>query len=456
MLYYLILIRKKASPILPICIILQSVFHYYSFKRRQLLLICSKIILDSKKSSFKKRTGERMKKEKKLIVKDNRLIEANYKLSLQEQRFMLLLISMIKKDDEGFKSYRITAQEFADTIDKKNVYQTLATISDTLLSRVLSIYNKEEKSILKCNWISSFKYYEKKGFADVSFDPKLKDYLLRLKKSFTRYNLKAVARITSVYTIRIYELLKQYESIGKRTLTVKKLKEMLKIENKYNRYNNLKRKIILRAQDELEEKTDIAFDFVETKEGRKVTSLTFIIKQKNLEKAEEKELTGMNDDNKKMYSRLTDYFCLSKKAALEVIQRYKEDYINDVLDYVERQIEEKKVDNIGAYTSKALQEGWMDKQSQFEIESEEKKKKKQAEEERKAKERIQKEKKGEEIYGGLSAEERKKAVESIVEEGKDNFLQGKIDLFGFEDSPKSVKNFVYRKIAEKEEKTDST
>ncbi|BDR68557.1 hypothetical protein K144316041_p10600 (plasmid) [Clostridium tetani] len=45
----------------------------------------------------------------------------------------------------------------------------------------------------------------------------------------------------------------------------------------YNVYANLKNKVILQAQKELNEKTDIKFTFEEIKTGRKVTSIKFYI-----------------------------------------------------------------------------------------------------------------------------------------------------------------------------------
>ena len=44
-----------------------------------------------------------------------------------------------------------------------------------------------------------------------------------------------------------------------------------------NRSKNVKNRIILKAQQELKEKTDISFDFEEVKTGRKVTSIKFHI-----------------------------------------------------------------------------------------------------------------------------------------------------------------------------------
>jgi len=88
-------------------------------------------------------------------------------------------------------------------------------------------------------------------------------------------------KLRSIYSIRIYELLKQYQSIGKRTITIESLRKMLGIEpDEYKTYNNLKRKVIMVAHKEVNEKTDICFDYKEIKLSRKVNEIEFIVQKK--------------------------------------------------------------------------------------------------------------------------------------------------------------------------------
>ena len=49
-----------------------------------------------------------------LIVKSNYLIEASYKLTVQEVRVVLLLASMINKDDDKFKLYKVKVKDFIE------------------------------------------------------------------------------------------------------------------------------------------------------------------------------------------------------------------------------------------------------------------------------------------------------------------------------------------------------
>lgn len=222
--------------------------------------------------------------DKQLVVKSNRLIEARGKLSLQEQRVILTTISMIKPDDEDFKLYTIPISDFKELIDTdaKSVYNDMKEITKGLLEKVMVI--REPDGDLQTSWLSAAKYLDKQGAIRLSFDPQLKPYLLQLKDAFTAYQLENVVKLKSRYSIRIYELLKQYEYIGKRQIEIEELRYLLTIEKeKFKLYGDFKRYVILKAQKELKKSTDIAFSFKEHKKGRKIVSLTFHI-EKNKDK----------------------------------------------------------------------------------------------------------------------------------------------------------------------------
>jgi len=74
-------------------------------------------------------------------------------------------------------------------------------------------------------------------------------------------------------------LLKQYENIGQRIFKLEELKKTLGIkEDKYQLYGHFKKRVLIKAQEELKLKTDICFDFEEIKVSRKVDKICFFIK----------------------------------------------------------------------------------------------------------------------------------------------------------------------------------
>jgi plasmid replication initiation protein len=226
-------------------------------------------------------------KDQNLVVKANKLIEAKYNLSLAEQRVILAVISKIEKGDGDFMAYRFTVKEFADLLGLKtgNLYARVRDVVTGLLGKTIVI--AESDGNLHVNWLSAVKYYEGQGKVDLSFDPHLKPYLLSLQKNFTRYQLKNVIRLRSVYSVRIYELLKQYQGVGSRIVLIDDLRAILSIpDGVYSRYIHFRQKVLDQAKKDLVD-TDLAFEYKPVKTGRKITALEFLIyaNQENIKKS---------------------------------------------------------------------------------------------------------------------------------------------------------------------------
>lgn len=217
--------------------------------------------------------------ENNLVVKANVLNESRYKLGLNEQRIILTMISLINPDDRDFKPYSFTIKDFARLVGVKgqNIYSRVKKITKSLRDKGFTI--KEATGDLQLGWVSSVKYYDNEGRLELMFDPALKPYLLALKKEFTRYQLKNTVRLRSVYSVRIYELLKQYQSLEIRTFQLDDLRASLGIpEKKLQPYGNFKRKVLDIAANELKKNSDIYFYYTPVKSGRKVIGVEFHIK----------------------------------------------------------------------------------------------------------------------------------------------------------------------------------
>lgn len=233
------------------------------------------------------------------ITKSNSLIEARYKLTLEEQKLVLYMVSMVQPKDEDFSVYTISVKDFMALVDVKNkgVYGQFKEMADHLLRKPL--YIKKENSTLMVNWLSSAEYYSGEGKIELSFDPKLKPYLLMLKANFTSYKLKNVITLKSFYSIRIYELLKQYERLKERIFTLTELREYLCIEDGlYPMYSNLKQKVINVAHAELKAKSDIYFEYEEIKQNRKVAKIKFTIYKRTDDVGDAKEVPADKQSSK--------------------------------------------------------------------------------------------------------------------------------------------------------------
>lgn len=219
-----------------------------------------------------------------LVTKSNFFImNSSYDLSLQEQKIILTLASMVQPLDEEFKPYKFKINDFMKLldVDTKTKYTEVPKITKNLMKKVFEI--RQGKKILQVAWLSSAEYEEGSGYVELEFSPKLKPFMLKLNSMFTQYRLENILSMKSKYSPRIYEFLKcnEFKQQGYMQIEVEELRKLLKAENIYPRYNDFKRKIIMQTQKELRKKTDISFDFKEIKTGRKITSLKFYIKSNN-------------------------------------------------------------------------------------------------------------------------------------------------------------------------------
>jgi len=346
---------------------------------------------------------------KELIVKHNKLIEANYKLTLQEQKLILTLAREITKEDNNFKKCVFTVEQLSEILDleKKGYYSELKEITKSLISRVIQI--KEPDGLLQVSWLNSAKYYDNKGIVELSFSNDLKPYLLQLGEHFTKLEFSKIVALNSVYAIRIYELCKQYEKIKERMIELEELKRILGIEKEkaYKLYGNIKLKILSVAEREINEKTDINISFEEIKTGRKVSAIRFLISaKKEIEAIKNKEIIENIEEVKEYPEEVLELFNIlpfgeqveKRKAELaELLKSHTFEYLKKDIEYCNGQSPEKywgyfiKSVNSGHYSSAELEKDKLKEQQKLKKkEQEEKLKKEQEEREQKLKMLIEK------------------------------------------------------------------
>ncbi|MCW6086517.1 replication initiation protein [Clostridium sporogenes] len=218
-----------------------------------------------------------------IVKKSNYFImNCNYDLSLEEQKIILTLASMVQPEDEDFKPYKFMISDFMKLINvnTKTKYIEIPKITKELMKKVFEI--NEGDTLIQTAWLSSATYKKGSGIVELEFSPKLKPYMLKLNSMFTQYKLENILTMKSKYSPRIYEILKcnEFKKQGYIELEIEDLRKLLKAENVYPLYANFKQKLLKSTQKELKEKTDISFEFEEIKTGRKVTALRFYIKSK--------------------------------------------------------------------------------------------------------------------------------------------------------------------------------
>lgn len=231
-------------------------------------------------------------KSNEYITMSNELIDASYKLGLVEHRLYSYLLSKVKKSDPNWNIVSINIKDFAKKFDieHKAVYDEVKKASRKLQKTQIVINktdtkNKKSKSsneepYLFVSWLSSAEY--KDGVLEAEFSKKLEPYLLGLKKNFTKCDINELAKFSSNYAIRLYQILKRYAEFdyNVKEFSIEQFRFTLALENKYPKFSNLRIRVIDKALEEINEKSDIVIDMIPMKKGKKVASIKFVVKPK--------------------------------------------------------------------------------------------------------------------------------------------------------------------------------
>lgn len=233
-------------------------------------------------------------KREYLVVKGNELIQQNrFELSLPEQKTVAFICSMIKPVDaldrvQGIPfqlEYEFNIRDYCKVcgIDYDNgknyadVKATLKKLSDR------SMWLDDGNGEVLVRWLAKVRTNKRSGKALVELDRDLVPFLFDLGQRFTQYQLYNILAMRSAFSVRIYELMKSYAFQKSKTFSIDELKHLLMLDNvkSYNRFPDFRRKVLEKAQEEINELTDINIYFEPITKGRKVIKLKFRIEVKN-------------------------------------------------------------------------------------------------------------------------------------------------------------------------------
>lgn len=366
-----------------------------------------------------------------IVAQSNQLTEARYSLTVAEQRLVLTLLSFISPDDDDFKEYEIKVLDFKTMFNIKTnaIYDEFKDTLKKLAARV--IYVPRGNDYLISHWFSSAEYLSDTNSVKISFDKKLKPYLLQLKEQFTKYRLFVITQFKSSYTIRIYMLLKQYEKIGHREINLEELKDILGIEAKsYDDFKRFRERVLNQAKKEFETKnketggyiSDITFELETIRTGREITRLRFNIKKQTYQEALPMEIPEASTPEQSSTLEALQGYGISEEVSKKCLADYREEEILRAIQKFEQQKEQGKVKaNASGYLLTMIKNG-AGKQSKDEQEQEEKQKKK-VKAKAEAEQRKAVEAKKLELEKQFSTTERERFLQEATEEEKQRIFK---------------------------------
>ena len=206
-----------------------------------------------------------------LVEKRNILNEVRRtSMTLQELRFFSIYLAKINARDINTKRVRFKLSDFQKIMEfnQINIVQ-LKKSTNSLLSKVVNVPDGKDgytgfTLFKRCKvFKENFDWYIEIEASDDAL-PLMFDF----KSHYFTYELWNALQLKSANQIRMYELLKQYEYIGKREISVLELRELLGIaSNEYPRWERFRTKVLDSCQKALAENTDICFTYEKGKSG---------------------------------------------------------------------------------------------------------------------------------------------------------------------------------------------
>jgi plasmid replication initiation protein len=232
-----------------------------------------------------------MAKNKKLKIPDisqatqsNHLVEASYRMSVPAKRVMLMLLSKIHPgQQEVHHKIRIEAADYAKRTNTPiNIaYRDIKNGCRELMRTIITTRDIKAKTTEECVVVSWMKYHDDQGWLDATFTLWIAPYIHHLTKiGYTTIAVDEAIKFRRFYTIRLYELMMQFQKTGERYIKLEQLRRTFQIEKKqYPRFTDFRRFVIEPSIKEIEEKTNWTISWGSIKTGRKITSIGFIFEK---------------------------------------------------------------------------------------------------------------------------------------------------------------------------------
>lgn len=251
-----------------------------------------------------------------LVEKRNILneIRAN-NMSLQELRFFSIYLAKINPRDLSTRAVRFSVSDFRRIMNlSKLKMEYMRHVINGLLCKVINVP-------LENGGYMAFQLFKectvsqdenKMWYVEIDAHDKALPLMFDFKGRYFTYQLWNALKLKSSNQLRMYEILKQYEKIGERIISIEELRQLLGIHpEEYPRYERFRNKVLDSCREAIFEYTDIKFTYEpygRRGKGGKIMELKFIISKNDdykdqltfeefLSVSDMEDIAGAGDEN---------------------------------------------------------------------------------------------------------------------------------------------------------------
>lgn len=227
-----------------------------------------------------------MKSNKIMATRPDNLIEARFSLTTKQNDIIDMILYQIK-DDDCYK-YEIDIEKFKGIykMDTSNIYRDLKKAVESFEGKGLEIVNSQTNERVYFHWFSKIHYMNNSAKIFVNLDMDFKKVLLEVKKKIY-YDLRYTLNFSGIYSKRLYYYLKSFEDTGWRKDNIDELRKKLECPKSYNAFYDFNRYVLKPAHGEINNNSDISFEYEPIKVGRKIAKIEFRIHPKENNKKQE-------------------------------------------------------------------------------------------------------------------------------------------------------------------------
>lgn len=324
----------------------------------------------------------------KSIYQSKPLIEACKQFDLNEGRLFYLGLMELKpqlSENNIQAEFEKIVIPTADVIKlfggNASYYTKLRPIAKKLRGRGI-IVKEGDESFHDISIFRNMQFDKKLGGLVIHFNDDMRPYILELQgKPYTKIAAKTIFSLSSMYAIRLMELMLDYQNIPsfksshviKRSIDVAELRFYCGIgDTKYKKVTDFTKNVVQKPCAEINASTPYKIEFEVIKKGRNIKGYSFvmhipihdaavdtveqIVKIKQTEKLENARRAGnlIDAPNSNLYELLIAYG-VGKIISKRLVKKYNRERIVNNLRYA---VEKKNIKNLGAYVRNAIEENY--------------------------------------------------------------------------------------------------
>lgn len=245
------------------------------------------------------------KNKTNLVVKTHWLNTALQTLSKTEIRIIQLAIVDARETGSGLDTVtplRLDATRYSELFGgtRQTAYDNMKRAEETLFNRRFTFINEHGRPV-KSRWLQQVEYKDGEGAIELVFTVAVVKGISRidgLEEFFTSYLLEQTVGLSSVYSIRLYELLTQWRTAKKTPVfELEKFRAQMGVGvNEYEKMNDFKKRVLDLAINEINDKTDLKVSYTQEKKGVRISGFKFTVNEKPKPKKEQSDIKSDNGD----------------------------------------------------------------------------------------------------------------------------------------------------------------